>query len=122
MKITPILLLKVAVAFAFLYPPIAAVFNPSAWIWFVPDFVEMFVSKEFFLHAFGLVEVIIALGILFMKKPIVPLIAASAILFVIVVIDFSTFDIVFRDISILLAALALILMYRQEASGIVKET
>ena len=122
MKITPTLLLRVAIAFAFLYPPIAAVLNPSAWIWFVPDFVEMFVTKEFFLHAFGLVEVIIALGVLFMKRPILPLVLASAILFVIVVIDFSTFDIVFRDVSILLAAVALILMYRKPQNGIVKET
>lgn len=122
MKITPTLLLRVAVAFAFLYPPISAVLNPTAWIWFVPDFVELFVSKEVFLHAFGIVEVLIALGVLFMRNPILPAAAASVILFVIVVIDFSTLDIVFRDISILLAAVALILMYRKEADGIVKET
>lgn len=122
MKITPTLLLRVAIAFAFLYPPIAAVLNPTAWIWFVPDFVELFIAKEVFLHVFGVVEVLIALGVLFMRNPFWPAAAASVILFIIVVIDLSTFDIVFRDVSILLAALALILLTKKDQRDTVKET
>jgi hypothetical protein len=105
-------ILRITIAFSFLYPPIAAWFSPDNWIWFVPDFVELFVAKNIFLHIFGAVEIVIALGILFLKNPFWPALGAAGILFAIIVLDWSTFDVVFRDISILGAALALATLHR----------
>jgi hypothetical protein len=105
-------LLRIAVVFSFLYPPIAAWFAPDNWIWFVPDFIEIFIDKGIFLHIFGLVEIAIALGILFLKNPFWPSLGAIVILLAIIILDWSTFDVVFRDISILLAALALVALHK----------
>lgn len=106
-------LLRVAIAFAFLYPPVSAYLNPTAWIWFVPDFVEIFLPKEIFLYAFSIFEILVALGVLFMKNPIIPALGAALALAAIVVIDWAAFDIVFRDISILLSAIALVLFEKE---------
>jgi hypothetical protein len=105
-------LLRIAVAFSFLYPPIAAWFAPDNWIWFVPDFIEIFIDKGIFLHIFGAIEILIALGVLFLKNPVWPSLAATFVLLAIIILDWSTFDVVFRDISILLAALALVALHK----------
>lgn len=114
-------MLRIAVAFAFLYPPIAAYGNPDGWIWFVPSFVATILPPMVFLHLFGVMEIMIALGILFMKNPVYPAFAAVVVLAGIVAVDtlmegsfdWAMFDVVFRDISILLAAVALILLHRK---------
>jgi len=111
-------LLRIGVASAFFYPPISAYFNPDAWIWFVPDFVAIFISKELFLNLFGIVELVIAFGILFLKNPTIPALAASGLLASIIVLDSQAFDIVFRDIAILLSALAIAAMYYDKEKGL----
>ncbi len=108
------LVLRLALAFAFVYPPIAAFFYPDNWIWFVPDFVGNFVPKLIFMHAFGVVEIIIALGVLFMRNPTVPAIAACLVLAAIIVLDWSAFDATFRDVSILLGGVALVLLHKKK--------
>lgn len=122
MKIDPDLFLRLAVAFAFLYPPVSAYLNPTAWLWFVPDFVELVVSKQVFLNVFGVMEIALALAIIFMKNPTYPLFAASAILAGILVLDYTAFDVVFRDVSILLAAVALILLHRERRTNTISST
>ena len=104
-------LLRAAVAFPFVYVPIAAYFNPDNWIWFVPDFMP----KALFLNLFGIAEIGIALGLFFMENPFLPALAAIAALAPILLFDWYAFDIVFRDVSILLAAAALILLHRDSA-------
>ena len=59
------LLLRIGVAFAFLYPPISALFNPFAWIGYFPFFLtNLFSDPIVLLHFFGVVEVIVGLWIL----------------------------------------------------------
>ena len=111
-------LLRVGVASAFFYPPIAAYFNPDGWIWFVPDFVEIFVPKELFLNLFGIVELAIAFGLLILKNPTIPALAASGLLASIIFLDWQAFDIVFRDIAILLSALAIVALYYNKEKGL----
>ena len=119
------LVLRIAVAFAFLYPPIAAFFNPDGWVWFVPTFVATVMPLTVFLHLFGVGEIMIALGILFMKNPFYPALAAAGVLAGIVIVDtvmegsfdWAMFDVVFRDISILLAAVALMLLHQKPKGG-----
>jgi hypothetical protein len=111
-------LLRIGVASAFFYPPVAAYLNPDNWIWFVPDFVALFISKELFLNLFGIVELIIAFGLLFLKNPTIPALAASGLLVSIIVLDWQAFDVVFRDIAILLSALAIVALYYDKAKGI----
>ena len=107
------LLLRIGIATAFLYPPVAAYLNPDGWIWFVPDFVEVFISKELFLTLFGIVELAIGAAILVMPNPLIPALAAAGVLGAIIVLDWNAFDVIFRDIAILLSCIALILLPRE---------
>lgn len=108
----PELLLRVAIAFSFLYPPIAAISDPDSWLGYFPAFLP---GTEFMLHAFGLLELIIALWIVFGRRPWIPSVLAVIVLVAIVVLNGPQFDILFRDVSIALAAAALAWMHRPRA-------
>lgn len=101
------LALRIGVAFAFLYPPLNAIGDPNAWIGYFPPFVRGFVPDLVLLHAFGIVEVIIALWILSGWKIFWPSLAAGAMLLGIVVSNPSNFQVLFRDVSLAAMALAL---------------
>lgn len=101
------LVLRVGVAFAFLYPPINALVDPQSWIGYFPSFVHGYVPDMVLLHGFGLVEVAIALWILSGKRIFIPSALAALLLLAIVVLDASEFQILFRDLSIAAAAAAL---------------
>jgi len=102
------LILRVGVAFAFLYPAIAAYFDPFSWIGYFPVFIrDIFPNEMLLLHLFGLSEIIIALWILVGKKILIPSALAALYLFLIVAFNWGQLDVLFRDIPILLMAIAL---------------
>lgn len=101
------LLLRVGVAFAFLYPPINALSNPDSWIGYFPKFIHGLAPDAVLLHGFGLIEVVIALWILSGKKIFWPSLAAALMLVTIVLSNLNNFEILFRDLSIAAMALAL---------------
>lgn len=113
-------ILRLSVAFAFLYPPVDALLEPDAWIGYFPGAVQSFalahgIPSLALLHGFGLIEVIIALWILWGWRGWVPAVAAIVVLGAIVALDFSDFQILFRDVSIAAAALALAVdFYRRD--------
>lgn len=116
-------ILRAGVAFAFLYPALNALVDPYSWIGYLPNFVRAIahiVSAPdlVVLHAFGALEVVIALWILSGKKIFIPSALATLILVVIVFLNLQDFQIIFRDVSITAASLALAVMsYRSTPSG-----
>lgn len=102
-----LLTLRIGVAFAFLYPPLNAVIDPSAWIGYFPSFTRGYVPDEVLLHTFGVVEIGIALWILSGWKIFWPSLMASAMLLGIVVFNLGNFQVLFRDVSLAAMALAL---------------
>lgn len=110
------LILRVGVAFAFLYPPIAALSDPQSWFGYFPRFVrELPVDSLILLHGFGLIEGITALWILSGYKIRMPAVAAAGLLIGIVIFNGGAFDVVFRDLSIAASAVALALWPTVEA-------
>lgn len=111
------LLLRAGAAFAFLYPPIHALFEPYSWIGYFPDFTRGYVDEMLMLHAFGVLEVVIALWILSGWKIFWPSILATFMLLAIVVFNPGEFPILFRDLSIaaLTFSLAIMQMGKSEA-------
>jgi len=102
------LLLRIGVAFAFIYPAVAAFITPVAWIGYFPIFIrDIFPGETLLLNLFGLSEIAIALWILSGKKIFIPSVFAALYLFLIVVLNWAQLDILFRDIPILLMAVAL---------------
>lgn len=106
------LLLRIGVAFAFIYPAVSAYFEPLSWIGFFPDFLrDVAPSEIFLLNAFGIYEIIIALWILIARNIFIPSILAVIYLFGIVIFNLPSLDIIFRDISIMLMAVALAVLH-----------
>ncbi len=103
--------LRTGLAFAFLYPPINALSDPSTWIGYFPLFMHGFVSDTVLLHSFGAVEVIIALWLLSGWRIFWPASLAFAMLLAIVAFDFQDFQVIFRDLSIAALALSLAIMH-----------
>ncbi|OGG50748.1 hypothetical protein A2763_02380 [Candidatus Kaiserbacteria bacterium RIFCSPHIGHO2_01_FULL_54_36] len=102
--------LRLGVAFAFLYPAINAWTNPSDWIGYFPPFTRGIVDDATLLHAFGIVEIVIAVWIIWGKYIFWPCVAATVMLVGIVVFNMNNFVVIFRDLSIAAASLALTLM------------
>lgn len=106
----PELLLRIAVAFAFLYPAVDAWFNPDSWIGYFPGFVLALAggNAALLLQSWGVLEIVLALWVLFGTSVFIPSITMAAVLLVVVVTNPGQFPILFRDISIALAALSLV--------------
>jgi hypothetical protein len=100
-------MLRAGVAFAFLYPPIDALFDPYTWIGYLPHFVRGFVPDIVALYSFGILEILIALWILWGKRILMPSLTAVIILVLIIFLNLKDFQIIFRDIPIALMAAVL---------------
>ncbi len=103
------LLLRAALAFAFLYPPINALFDPYAWSGYFPTFLLTLAGSHeiLLLHFFGIIEAALAVWILFGRNVRIPCTIAAALLIAIVVFNLNQFAVLFRDLSIALIAIAL---------------
>ena len=109
------LALRIGVAFALLYPPLNALADPLAWIGYFPPFMRGFVPDEVLLHAFGIVEVIMALWILSGWRIFWPSAAATVMLVGIVVFNPTNFQVLFRDLAIAASIFALaVVSWRHE--------
>lgn len=100
-------ILRLGVTFAFLYPPLSALTDPYAWLGYFPHFLRGHVPDLVLLHAFGFLEVVIALWILSGRRIFVPATLATLLLLAIVLFDARDFQILFRDLAIAAAALSL---------------
>ena len=100
-------LLRSGLAIAFLYAGISSFLNPTNWIGFVPNFIELIIPKEIFLIIFSAYEILLGAGLLFDYKTFTLSILSSATLFLILFGNIMNLEILFRDIAILFMALAL---------------
>ncbi len=105
----PGLLMRLAVAFSFLYPAVAAWFDPDAWIGYFPGFLLDLAGEraELMLHGWGALEIALSLWVLFGVRVYVPSVIMAALLMAVVVANPGQFPILFRDVSIAFAALSL---------------
>jgi len=105
-------LLQLGLAFVLIYAGIDALRYPLDWVGFVPTWVRIFhVSRESFLMAHSIGEIVIGLWLLIDKA--IRIAALLAFLDLLAIIVFSGFDravftTTFRDVGLLFMALALI--------------
>lgn len=110
----PALLLRIALAFSFLYPAYGFWKHPADWIGYVPMFVKNIgIPESTLLMLLAAFHLILALWLLSGWRIFAPSIVAALFLFGIVYFNFNQLDILFRDISLALAALALAFQSRQ---------
>lgn len=102
------LLLRLAIAFAFLYVAYGFWANPGDWVGYLPALVKNIgLSQGVLLMILAGFHLIIGLWILSGWRIFLPSIVAALFLFGVVYVNRREFDELFRDVSIALAALAL---------------
>lgn len=107
-----VILLRIGVAFALAYAAIAAFIAPSNWIGFIPGGVELFMSASVALTIWSVAELMLAGWLLIGWRVRWPAILTALALLGLVSWYPSQIDILFRDVTIALAALALALLDR----------
>lgn len=102
------IILRVGIALVFLYPAVAAWFEPIEWIGYLPDFVRALPLDELvILHIIGAGEVLLALWFLSGRALFIPSVLASVFVLLIMLTNLSQMSVLFRDIGVLTATLAL---------------
>jgi len=104
---TPSFLIRAGLAFAFAYVALGAFIDPQSWIGFYPTIFSDNIPANVFLPIFSIAELVLAAWLLSGFKTRFAGASAAFALFGIVVFNIPQMDIVFRDISLALAALAL---------------
>lgn len=107
------LFLRVGLAFVFLYAGIAAFFNPESWVGFIPGFLTKIIPENFVLYSHIAFNVILGLWLLSDKKIFYASILSALALFTITIFNLNSFDIVFRDVGLLLATAALVILSKE---------
>ena len=108
------LLLRLALAFSLLYPAYGFWKHADAWIGYIPAFVknasiltQMGISQNTLLVLIAGFHVVIALWILSGWRIFIPSLVSAVFLGSIVYFNQNQLDVLFRDISLALVALAL---------------
>lgn len=99
--------IRLGVAFCFLYAGIAGFAEPDAWAGWFPKLMTDIVSTDILLPVWGVYEIITGLWILSDKKIFIPSMLATFSLAGLIVFNFSAMDIIFRDVTIMAVTLAL---------------
>ena len=102
--------LRSGIAIVFIYAAISAFLNPLAWAGYVPSFVQSIIPVNIFLHMHSIGNIIIGLWLLSGRKTFYASIVSSLALFFIVIFNITSLDIIFRDIAILFASIALAIL------------
>ena len=106
-------LLRIVLAFSFLYPPVNAWTNPFSWLGYIPHFAtQLWPFGDFsLLHTFGALEIILAVWLLSGWRVWIPATLMGLILLVIVGTNIDQFEVLFRDVTIAGLAFAIALMH-----------
>lgn len=112
----PALILSLGLAFVFLYAGVASLLNPLLWIGYLPQFMGNFIALDVAIKFIAVYEII--LGLLLVSGKFRKVAAALSVLTLagIIVSSLNQFVITFRDIGLMLMAVALFFM--EEEQGI----
>lgn len=100
-------LLRAGLIFVFLYASISSFIHPDDWVGFIPGWMRQMVSPKLLLYTHALGEIILALWLLSGKKLFWASILSAISLASITLANLGSMDLVFRDVGLTLAALAL---------------
>lgn len=107
-------LIRVGLAFSFLYAVIDSFINPDAWIGFFPSVMRNFLAPNVLLVVFALVEALLALWLISGIDAFYSAIISALLLLGIIITNIGVFEIIFRDVTIFFAALALVALHYGE--------
>lgn len=105
-----VILLRFGLAFTLIYAGISAFINPDAWVGFIPTFLKDFLVDEILLTAHSVGNIILGLWLLLGWKVYYSAFISAIAIASILVFNLGAMDIVFRDVGLLLAAVALVFL------------
>lgn len=106
--------LRVALAVPFLFAAIDATLQPDAWIGFMPFFLRNLFPEALLMGGFSLFELGLSLWLLSGWKTKYSATLAALTLLAITITNITILEIVFRDVGLFLAAVALgVLQYKK---------
>ncbi|MEK7212123.1 MAG: hypothetical protein AAB686_00405 [Patescibacteria group bacterium] len=110
------LLLRVGLAFVFIYAAVASLTAPENWIGYIPIFVKNILGtyQFLFLKLFSVGEIILALWLLWGRYVKYAAIISFLLLAGMILFNLAVLDVVFRDVGLALTALALFVLSRSE--------
>ncbi len=107
-------ILRVGLAVPFLFAAIDATLQPEAWIGFIPFFLRNIFPESLLLGAHSLFDFTLALWLLSGWKTKYAAAFSALNLATIIIVNLAALDIIFRDVGLLLAAVALgVLHYKK---------
>lgn len=106
-KQLPVLILSLGLAFVFLYAGVASLMNPQLWVSYLPHFMGNFIALDVAIKLIAVYEIV--LGLLLVSGKFRKIAAALSALTLagIVASSLNQFVITFRDVGLLMMAVAL---------------
>ncbi|MDP2598780.1 MAG: hypothetical protein Q8P49_03045 [Candidatus Liptonbacteria bacterium] len=106
------IILRWGLAFVFFYAAIASFINGSDWIGYFPKFMRVIVPDHLLLTGFSVFEIILAVWLFLGKKLLWASAISAAMLAGILIFNFDQMLVLFRDVGLVFAALALLELSR----------
>ena len=106
--------LRFGIALVFLYAAIASFLDPQSWMGFIPSFITNHITRAYLLSIFSIYEIILSFWLFSGKKTFYAAILSSITLVGIIISNLSQFNIIFRDVAILFAAIALAFLTKEK--------
>lgn len=101
-------LLRFGLAFVFVYATIEIYINPQNFLKYTPKSVLTYVPLDFFLNAFGVVELAVAVWLVSGWKGEYPALLSFMMMVGIVAFNMEHFQVLFRNVAIAFGSLALV--------------
>lgn len=107
------LFLRIGLAFVFSYAAISALIIPEAWIGYYPDFIRGIVPDKILLAFHSIAEIVLAIWLLIGKKVFYASVLSAFWMLGIVLGTLDIFLVTFRDVAIILSAIALAILNKK---------
>src|SRR5256885_1009733 len=114
-------ILRWGLAFIFFYAAIASLRHPDVWVAYFPNFLRTALSEHLLIVIVSVFEMALAAWLFWGKKLLWSAGLSIITLAFIIIFNLGIFDIVFRDIGLLFAALALLELARDADSNKLNE-
>lgn len=101
------LFLRSGLIFVFAYVPVASFLDPASFYHYLPSWSAVIIPANIALLILGIFEIILCLWFIWGKQLLYPSLLAGLVLLGIVVFNFNSFSVVFRNIAIVFSAFAL---------------
>ena len=106
--------LRTGLGIVFLYAGVSCLIYPDIWVSFIPSFIYSVFTEKIFLTIYSIFQIILALWLFSGYKPYAASILTALTLILIIVFNIQSLDLIFRDIAILFAALALMFLSKEK--------